>query len=147
MNSQLKPVTVYLASALSNADLNSRIARSVALLGHHTYLPQDDPVNKSEGVPGESIAARNREQIERCDCLIAVYHKMGLDTSWEIGYARGLQKPCLLLCAGSAVQTARLSPMPFFSVNGVIVVPDWDGQVDVYAPAIDRALKTVFSGK
>ncbi len=35
-------------------------------------------------------------QIEACDCIIAVSHQMGLDTSWEMGFAHWVGQAVLL---------------------------------------------------
>lgn len=141
MASQTRPAAVYLASALSNADLNRLIASVISALGHDCYLPQDDPVNKSDNVPGKLIAARNIQQIDKCDYLIAVYRNMGRDTCWEIGYAKGLLKPCFLICSNPSTEEAKLSPMSFFSVDAVIFIPNWDAPAEVLGRAIDNVIR------
>jgi hypothetical protein len=98
-------------------------------------------VNTSSNVAGERIAARNREEIARCDYLLAVFHQIGLDTAWEIGYAKGLVKPCFLLCDELGICQAKRSVMPYFSANRIISLPTWDVPAEVIAREIDAAIK------
>lgn len=135
---------VYFAAALSNSTLNRRVANVISALGHHCYLPQDDPVNTREGVVGSAIAVRNREEIRSCDLLIALSRGTGLDTAWEVGYAKGLFKPCLLLCAETAAAEMQRSPTPFFSVDGVINVPTWDSPDSTYAELIAAEIHALY---
>ena len=132
---------VYLASALSNFELNRRVALAISSLGYVCYLPQDESFNREGQTAGEIIAKRNKEELDKCDCAIAVFRSMGLDTSWEIGYASGLQKPCFLICTIESAEEARRSPMPFHSVLDLILVPDWAAPDAVLADNIGRALE------
>ena len=142
MDNNLLPKSVYLASALSNSELNCRIAKGISKLGCYCYLPQDDPLNKTLKKDGNAIAVRNRVQIKKCDYLIAVSQKMGLDTSWEVGYAHGLGKPCLLICSMANVDDAQSSAMSYYSVNAVITVPNWSSSSEVFAQKIYDATRT-----
>lgn len=134
---------IYIASALSNAGLNSRIAESIAHIGGDYYLPQNDPVNKAPKMDGVAIAERNKSQIEACDCLIAIYSKMGRDTSWEAGYAYGLGKPYFLICTEDSLAEAKASAMLFSSSEKVIVLPDWDVSLNLLALKIKEAIQSL----
>jgi nucleoside 2-deoxyribosyltransferase len=140
MNSRVITTGVYLASALSNADINRHVAYGISILGIDCYLPQDDPVNTSGNRNSELIAERNRTEIEKRDFLIAVYRNIGLDTSWELGYAAGLKKRCFLLCSANTVNEAQLSVMLSFSIETIIMVPEWDASANIFASQIKQAI-------
>ena len=136
-------IRIYIASALSNAELNSRIAESIAHIGAEYYLPQDDPVNKAPKVDGMAIAERNKSQIEDCDCLMVIYSKMGQDTSWEAGYAYGLGKAYFLICTEDLFNEAKASAMLFYSSEKVIVLPNWNISRNVFALKIKEAIQSL----
>lgn len=143
MTKQNNTVRVYIASALSNAELNSRIAESIAHIGVDYYLPQNDPINKVPKMDGMAIAKRNKSQIEGCDCLMAIYSKMGCDTSWEVGYAYGLGKVYFLICTEDLFNDAKSSAMLFSSSEKVIVLPDWNVSRNVLALKIKEAIQSL----
>lgn len=143
MTNRKTTMRIYIASALSNAELNSRIAESIVLIGADYYLPQDDPVNKAPKKDGTAIAERNKSQIEACDCLMAIYSKMGRDTSWEAGYAYGLGKAYFLICTEDSFNELKTSAMLFSSPEKVIVLPDWNVSLNVLAFKIKEAIQSM----
>lgn len=132
---------IYIASSLSNAEINYRIALSISNIGVDYYLPQDDPINKTLNLNGKTIAERNKAQIKSCDCLLVIYHKMGIDTSWEAGYVFGLGKPYFLICTEDELSEAKNSIMPFFSSDKIIVLPDWGVSIHFLTKTIKEVLQ------
>jgi nucleoside 2-deoxyribosyltransferase len=112
---------IYIASALSNAALNTRIAMILGELGHECFLPQRDAGNVS-GQPPSEIAARNRAGIRQADCVVVIGLGLGNDTSWEIGYAKGIGKNSIMLCQGNDLVALEKSIMLRFSFDDIVVV-------------------------
>ena len=112
---------IYIASPLSNCNLNLRIERILVELGHNCFLPQRDAGNAS-GNPPDQIATRNWTAIREVDCVLVVGKGLGNDTSWEVGYARGLSKKCILLGEATDLSVLGRSIMPRFSVDETVVV-------------------------
>src|SRR5687767_4374384 len=81
-----RPPRVYLASALSNADLNMAVARALTARSWNCFLPQRDAPNDG----GDSaIAAANIAGLLGADVVLVLGYNMGRDTAWEVGFATG----------------------------------------------------------
>ena len=95
------PIRVYISSSLKNFKLNQTISKVLKSIGYDIFLPQNDikesakariTYNEKRNILGENVAA-----ILASDLVIIVGKNIGTSTSWEIGYACGLKKPCILL--------------------------------------------------
>ena len=84
---------VYLASSLSNSELNARIAQLCEAETWQVFLPQRD---NNQDWSEKKIAVTNTEEIIAADLIIALSTALGNDTSWEIGFAQGQAKPVVL---------------------------------------------------
>lgn len=120
-------VTVYLASSLKNYELNYTVFRILESKGISCFLPQRDALEESLKSVSENnhrtaikIREANIKGIVDADIVLAIAKHLGTDSSWECGFATGLDKPIIL------IRTLRDSIedvyMLFNSVNHVIEV-------------------------
>ena len=117
----------YLASALSNAELNASVAQALEAHAWTCFLPQRDaPANGAA-----AIAAANRSGIIAADVIVTLAHRMGRDTTWEVGFAAGLGVPIVLVCARS--DTPERDPMIFHAVATIARMDP--GEVPALLPA------------
>ena len=89
---------IYLASALSNRTLNAQLSDLITSMGYECFLPQRDAPQETVGAVTAKV---NADAIKKSDVVLVVSQGLGIDTSWEAGYATALGKETILLCANS----------------------------------------------
>src|SRR6185436_17871582 len=104
----------YIASALSNAELNASVAQALEAHAWSCFLPQRDAPAGEEA----SLVAANRGGIVAADVVVALAYRMGRDTTWEVGFAAGLGVPVVLVCTRN--DAPERDPMIFYSVSTII---------------------------
>jgi mutator protein MutT len=96
-----RPIRVYISSSLKNFKLNQTISKVLNSIGYETFLPQEYTKEDAEARitynEKRNIRDRNVAAILASDLVIIVGKNIGTITSWEIGFACGLKKPCILL--------------------------------------------------
>ena len=91
------------------------IAELATSMGHECFLPQRDALQECNK---KVTAEMNVEAIKRADSILTVGRNLGADTAWEVGFAKALGKPILLLhTKQDAVET---NLMVMSSINGAI---------------------------
>ncbi len=85
---------VYIASALTNAELNARVAHALTVHSWTCFLPQRDAPMSDDGAV---IAAANLGGLLGADLIVALAYQMGRDTAWEVGFAAAREIPIVLV--------------------------------------------------
>ena len=134
---------IYLASALSNHELNERIDATLVSLGHTCFLPQREAVDSAAELPELDIVIRNCKGIEQAEWVLAVSKGLGNDTAWELGYARGLNRKCVLLCEFPDLNSAKRSIMPYYNVKCVVAVSSFS--LETIQREIDDVMSSIIS--
>ena len=98
---------IYLAGPFFNeyeVDLNRQASEILKNRGFSVFVPQEHFVPNGENMPndewGEAVFKMDRDAIQDCKYVVAIYHGMYSDsgTAWEIGYAYALKKKILVVC-------------------------------------------------
>jgi nucleoside 2-deoxyribosyltransferase len=112
-----RPPCAYIASALSNADLNADVTQALVTHSWRCFLPQRDAPTSGDG--GETAAANIRGLLE-ADIVLALGYNMGRDTAWEVGFAAGHGIPVVLV--HSSAGTPERDIMVFHSAAAILRV-------------------------
>lgn len=124
-----RPPRVYLASALSNAELNTAVAEALAASSWSCFVPQRDaPADGGDA----AIAAANIAGLLEADVVLVLGYNMGRDTAWEAGFATGHGIPVVLAYSGTGASERDI--MLFHSAMRAVCVPA--GQAPALLPSL-----------
>lgn len=96
---------IYLAGALFTEEekiVLRLIAKALRDYGHEVYVPMENGVigawDLSNPAWALALFGKDVDGINWSDMVVSVYNGMDSDsgTSWEIGYAYGIKKPCVV---------------------------------------------------
>lgn len=97
---------IYLASPFFNGDEKNNVIKLINKLrheGHFVYVPMEHNIKSAWALPNDYWAKKvfieDINAIKACDCVVAIYKGLSSDsgTSWEIGYAYGINKPVYVI--------------------------------------------------
>ncbi len=127
---------IYLASPLSNHDINEKIAKILSNIACECFLPQRDSIS----LDGKSTTESNIEAIKKADLMLIIGKRLGNDTSWEIGYAIAQGKPTVLLCENAERDKLQRHKMIFFSIDKIVSISLFNSPDEYLSKIINQAI-------
>ncbi len=112
---------IYLASPLKNQEINLCIHDFLIEHDYECFLPQEDTPQSQDKLTVDS----NIKAIKKSDIILVVGKDIGNDTSWEVGFSKGLGKPIILLCEISDASMLQKHLMVLSSVSQVVYLESY----------------------